>query len=50
MLLKIDYYFLLFFFFFFFFGERERESFNLWRQFLNIALYDQTKTPIGFLV
>ena len=32
---------LLFFFFF-------RESFNLWRPLLMIAMYHQTKTPISF--
>ena len=33
---------------FFFFFLRERESFNLWRSFLMIALYHQTKIPISF--
>ena len=33
---------------FFFFFERERESFNLWRPLLMIALYFQTKTSISF--
>ena len=30
------------------FFEREKESFNLWRPLLMIALYHQTKTPIRF--
>ena len=31
-----------------FFFLRERESFNLWRLLLMIALYHQTKIPISF--
>ena len=38
-------FFSFFFFIFYFF----RESFNLWRPLLIIALYHQTKTPINFL-